>query len=211
MYRSLTDRRKRVNKEMIEDLRPRVRRYFKWAFFAAIAGPISIVLHEIGHMSTALFLGYSNLFITYHSWGGKAPMGITSVERAWINAGGPIASFLIVMACICALCYRRELIFPKVLGFLAPVQFMGCLLFVTSSLLGLSGSKVYDAARAADNLGIPVFLASLPGTIVLVASWAFFIHSIEKNHRVKEILSIVIGGILGFILWLTVIGPIILP
>jgi uncharacterized membrane protein len=183
----------------------------KTIIYAILAAPLSIILHEVGHALAEISVGYAEVFITYHSWGGKQPIGITSVDRAWINTGEPAASFLIIIACILLIRFKGKTVFPRVLGMLAPVQFMGTLLFILSSIIGLNGSKVYDAARAAHNLGISVFTASIPGSIVLIVSWIFFIRSFDENVRIRETLRVIGGGILGFLLWFTFIGQIIFP
>jgi hypothetical protein len=59
--------------------------------YTILAAPIIVILHEMGHTLAALIVGYSNLYITFRSWGGVAPSSITNLDRAWICFGGPIA------------------------------------------------------------------------------------------------------------------------
>ena len=180
----------------------------KYSIFAA---PLSIVLHEMGHAFAAYLVGYTDLYIAYHTWGGNAPTNITSLDRAWMSAGGPIASFFITIICYIALRYKRYPDFSRVLGLLASIQFMGALIYVVSSISGASASTVYDSARVADHLGVSIFIGSIPGSLIITSTWIFFIRSFDKMNRLRALLSIIIGGSFGFLLWLTIIGPILLP
>lgn len=176
-----------------------------------MAAPLSIILHEMGHAFTAFLVGYTDLYIAYHTWGGNAPMGITSIDRAWISAGGPIASFLMIIISYLLMRYRRFPDFSRILGLMASIQFMGALIFTLSYLLGVSASTVYDSARAASHLGVSIFIASIPGSAIIIATWVLFMSSIEAEKRIRALWSIITGAFFGFLIWLTIIGPIILP
>ena len=178
---------------------------------AILAAPVSIVLHEMGHAFFAYCAGYSGLYITFHSWGGQSPIGVSSIDRAWICAGGPIASFIIVVVCVFFTYYRPGFGFSWVLGFLAPVQFMGALFYVLGAFLGAGVSTAFNSARVAYQLGLSVFVASVRGSFVLVGSWLFFIRSLGVDSRRGKVLSILVGGFIGFLLWLTLFGPLVLP
>ena len=176
-----------------------------------LAAPLSIVLHEIGHAFTAFLVGYSRLYITYHSWGGTPPAVVTSLDRAWMCAGGPIASFLIVAV---SYLFLRKMVYPnfsRILGLMASIQFTGALTYVLSSIIGVNASTVYDSARVAGHLNTSIFLTSTPGSIVIVSTWILFVGSIEKDYRGKYVWNVLIGALLGFLIWLTITGPILLP
>ncbi len=179
--------------------------------YAVFAAPLSIVLHEMGHAFAAYLVGYTDLYIAYHTWGGNAPTSITSLDRAWMSAGGPIASFLIIVVCLIALRYKLYPDFSRALGLLASIQFMGALIYVVSSILGASASTVFDSARVAGHLGVSIFITSIPGSLIITATWIFIVRSFDKMNRFRAFLSIIIGGSFGFLLWLTLFGPILLP
>jgi len=183
----------------------------KLGLFAFLAAPLSIVLHEIGHALAALSVGYNHLQITYHSWRGSPPLNVSDVGRAWISSGGPVVSLLLALVCYFLIRLWYESDFILALGMIAPVQFTGALLYVVGSLLGVEASTVYDSARVASYLGTNLFLTSIPGALFLPSIWYFYIQLIDKNNRVNTVSSIVVGGALGFIFWLSLIGPVIFP
>jgi len=211
VYPSLTDRRKRVSKKMIEDFRPRVRRYFKWAFFATIAGPLSIVLHEIGHAMMALAVGYSMIRIRFHSVDRIAPADIQPWERALTSEAGSIASLVIVLLCCLIIQNRRHSIFAKAMGMVAAVQFTGGLIYVVSAVFGAVPPTNFDGARFAQYLNIPIFFPALVESLLLICSWIYIIGFINSSERKMAVLGVISGGALGIVIWLTLLGPFLLP
>jgi len=200
-----------MNKKMIGDLRPCVRRYFKWAFFAALAGPLSIVLHEIGHAIMALAVGYSNIRIRYHSVDRIAPVDIQPWERALTSEAGPIASLVIVLLCCLIIQNRRHSIFAKAMGMVAAVQFTGGLIYVVSAVFGAVPPTNFDGARFAQYLNIPIFFPALVESLLLICSWIYIIGFINSSERKMAVLGVISGGALGIVIWLTILGPFLLP
>jgi hypothetical protein len=94
---------------------------------------------------------------------------------------------------------------------MASIQFTGALVYVLNSIIGVNASTVYDSARVAYHLNASIFLTSVPGSVVIVSTWILFVSSIEREHRRKYVWNIVIGAFLGFLIWLAMIGPILLP
>ena len=178
--------------------------------YTILAAPISVVLHEMGHALAAFLIGYSNLYITFRSWGGVAPSGITGLDRAWTSFGGPIASFLIILFSY-GLIRTRYPDFFRSLGLMASIQFVGAFLYVIGSILGIEPSSVFDSARAANYLGESIFLFSIPGSLILVSTWVLFIKSIDNMSWKRDVLSMIIGGFFGFVIWFILVGPLILP
>jgi len=200
-----------MNKKMIGDLRPCVRRYFKWAFFAALAGPLSIVLHEIGHAIMALAVGYSNIRIRYHSVDRIAPVDIQPWERALTCEAGPIASLVIVLLCCLIIQKRRHSKFAKALGMVAAIQFTGGLIYVVSLVFGAVPPTNFDGARFAQYLNISIFFPAFIESLLLIGSWMFIIGFINSSERKMAVLGVISGGALGIVIWLTILGPFLLP
>ena len=200
-----------MSKKMIEDLRPNVRRYFKWAFFAAIAGPLSIVLQEIGHALMALAFGYSGIRISFHSVHRIAPDDIQPWERALTSEAGPIASLVIVFICCLIIRIRRHSIFVKAMGMIAAVQFAGGLIYVVSVVFGAVPPTNFDGARFAQYLNIPIFFPAIVESLLLIYSWIYIIGFINSSERKMAVVGVISGGALGIVIWLTLLGPLLLP
>ena len=188
-----------------------VRLCVKWAFFAALAGPLSILLHEVGHALMALTLGYTNVRITYHSVDRIAPGNIQPWERALTSEAGSIASLLIILLCFAIVLVRKHSVFAKALGMIAAVQYMGGLIYFVGAIFGATPPTDFDSARFAQYLNISIFFPSLVETLILVSTWILFIKLISRAERVQAVFGIVTGGTFGIIIWLTLLGPSLLP
>jgi len=191
--------------------RTSVRRYFKWALFTALAGPLSIVLHEVGHALMALALGYSNVRITFHSVDRIAPVDIQPWERALTSEAGPLASLIIILLCCVIILIRRQSILAKALGLVASAQFVGGLIYVAGAAFGADPPTDFDGARFAQYLNISIFFPALVESLLLIGSWIFFIRLIDSSERKPAVLGVVSGGALGIFIWLTLLGPLLLP
>jgi len=191
--------------------RTSVRRYFKWTFFAALAGPLSIVLHEVGHALMALVLGYSDVRITFHSVDRIAPVDIQPWERALTSEAGPIASLIIILLCYVIILIRRHSIPAKALGLVASAQFVGGLIYIAGAVFGAAPYTDFDGARFAQYLNISIFFPALVESLLLIGSWIFFVRLIDSSERKLAVLGVVSGGALGIVIWLTLLGPLLLP
>lgn len=191
--------------------RTSVRRYVKWASFAALAGPLSIILHEVGHALMALALGYSNVRITFHSVDRIAPVDIQPWERALTSEAGPLASLIIILLCCVIILIRRKSILVKALGLVASAQFVGGLIYIAGTVFGADPPTNFDGARFAQYLNISIFFPALVEALLLIGSLIFFIRLIDSSERKPAVLGVVSGGALGIVIWLTLLGPLLLP
>jgi len=191
--------------------RTSVRRYVKWASFATLAGPLSIILHEVGHALMALALGYSNVRISFHSVDRIAPVDIQPWERALTSEAGPLASLIIILLCCVIILIRRHSIFAKALGLVASAQFIGGLIYIAGTVFGADPPTNFDGARFAQYLNISIFFPALVEALLLIGSLIFFIRLIDSSERKPAVLGIVSGGALGIVIWLTLLGPLLLP
>jgi hypothetical protein len=94
---------------------------------------------------------------------------------------------------------------------MASIQFVGAFLYVIGSILGIETSSVYDSARVAYYLGESAFLFSIPGSLILVSTWVIFIKSVDNMSWKRDVLSVIIGAFIGFVIWFILVGPLILP
>ncbi|UCC16979.1 MAG: hypothetical protein JSU58_00030, partial [Dehalococcoidales bacterium] len=188
-----------------------VRLCLKWAFFAALAGPLSIFLHEVGHALMAVALGYTNVRITYHSVDRIAPENIQSWEKALTSEAGPIASLVIILLCFAIVLIRKHSIFAKALAMITAVQFVGGLIYFVGAMFGAGPPTDFDGARFAQYLDISIFFPSFFEALILVGTWLVFIRLISRTERVQAVIGTITGGVSGIIVWLTLLGPALLP
>ncbi len=184
---------------------------FKWAAFSAGAGPLSIVLHEVGHALSAFILGYTNIIITFHSVYRRPPIDIQPWETAITSEAGPIASLIIIVCCYTTLLKRRQSIFLRTLAITATMQFTGGLVYIVGMIFGVTSLTEFDGARFAQYLNMPIFIPAIIELLIFIGSWVYFIKSIKINERKTAISGTIFGGMIGIIIWFTLLGPVLLP
>jgi hypothetical protein len=145
-------------------------------------------------------------------------------HRHHIRAVGPLQTLLTSIIGIFILLYRRQSILARgmqlwdwLVVFLAlfSLRFVSNLtLSVLSELWKPNGNYFGggDEARLARSLDLPLGMFAIPLFIIgfLTALWVIF-KILPAKHWLTFILSGLIGGVLGFILWMDWLGPIVLP
>jgi hypothetical protein len=145
-------------------------------------------------------------------------------ESALITIGGPLQTLLTSIIGIFILLYRRQSILVRGMqlwDWLAVFLALFSLRFVSNLTLSVL-SELWkpngnyfgggDEARLARSLDLPLGMFAIPLFCfgLITALWVIF-KILPAKHRLTFILSGLIGGVLGFILWMDWLGPIVLP
>jgi hypothetical protein len=145
-------------------------------------------------------------------------------ESALITIVGPLQTLLTSIIGIFILLYRRQSILARGMqlwDWLAVFLALFSLRFVSNLTLSVL-SELWkpngnyfgggDEARLARSLDLPLGMFAIPLFIIgfLTALWVIF-KILPAKHWLTFILSGLIGGVLGFILWMDWLGPIVLP
>ena len=146
------------------------------------------------------------------------------VNRLWLNIGGPLQTITTGLIGFGLLLRRRKfhaLLFNRtdwLLVFLSLFwlrQPFNLLMAITSKIL-LGNESFFgtgnDEVKIARELNIWDGAVSISTAIIGLAISLFVIFKIvPQPSRSKFILGGLIGGIVGFILWMYILGPLILP
>jgi hypothetical protein len=192
------------------------------AFIAfTIIGTIS---HELGHIAVAKYLGYNTVLhygsMTYESANGEE---IPLIDDILILIGGPLQTFLTAILGIYYLAGRRSIIknegmywkdwLALFLGlFLLRELFNYLMNFTEVHLLQTKDHFTGDEAILSEVvLGQNASILPLINAMVSILglSWLIFI-LLPKKYRFNLILSGILGGGLGFVIWMKLIGPLVL-
>lgn len=144
-------------------------------------------------------------------------------HRIQILVGGPLQTFITSIVGIFILTFRRMNIIQSGLTL---VDWIGVFLalfslrFVANAFLSIikefcQPNGYYfggDEARLAKALGWYEGAIAVPMAIIglIIAAWVIFT-IVPKQYRLTFILSGLIGGVIGYLIWLKWLGPIILP
>ncbi|MEP5614335.1 MAG: hypothetical protein ABJP45_18940 [Cyclobacteriaceae bacterium] len=183
--------------------------YFLFAFLSA---PANILLHEYGHYVGALVSGYSNSDVHYASFTrGDAPEEPElDFKRGLISIGGPLLTFLLTIGCCFYVFIKKSKAFVVAFGLTSPVRNLASLIMVFVAVAG-GDLRRNDEVKVAEFFDIDPLFPLVFSALVLVVSWVFLVGRIDTRYRWWVLLSIVLGGALGNVLWLTVVGPILVP
>ena len=199
-------------------------KYLLSVAFAAIAAPLSIILHELGHLltyrafgfndavmrSSSVSLGNGELFWQYVRAGNfTAAAELYPVWQVALGAAaGPFVSILIVLAC-CLIAARRPHPFVISLGLFSPLRFIIGFVYIFFRIFGNPSGANFDEVNVARITGLPVVLLILIGASVLCGGIFWLVRSIPKGERLSAIFSSLFGGFIGFVIYFWLVAPIL--
>ena len=207
----------------------RVRGWLTEVTGGAIAAPLSIILHELGHFGAFAGFGFPDPVLRFSSasWAGSGEFralfragdmeAAAALAEPWQvtvgSAAGPIVSYLTAIACVLAV--RRfgpgPLSLVLGLGLAAPLQGVAAFPVLATNLFGEGFTGNQDEVWVAWLAGIPSSLAVLPGLACLVLGYWFLVKAIPRDRRVRVLVPTLVGMVLGGFLWILWLGPLLLP
>lgn len=124
--------------------------------------------------------------------------------------GGILVTYLTVFACVVA-ARRTPRPFIIALGLAATSRLVSAVLVLGVIIVAQNAHPGTDEARLAMVTGIPMALTCAASVFVLVGGWMWLIRAIPRGHRVAMLVPILVGVASGIALYMTVIGPRLLP
>jgi hypothetical protein len=191
---------------------------WRWALSLAGAAlalvPLCIVLHELGHLLTALALGFPNPEFHFSA----VSPGDISQQKQWergaVGLAGPLVTALLTIVGIAA--HRRwpRSAWPFALAIAAASRFAVAVPFsVVNVYVRLTGRRLappaFDEQKAADALGLSgeLLLGLTSATLLLVIAWLL----IKLPSRWLSLPATVAGTVAGWALWMGALGPLLFP
>lgn len=195
----------------------------------AIAFPIAVLLHELGHFGAYVAFGFPEPVLGFASadWSGASEFArlfragdveaATAIVEPWKEAvaaaAGPIVSYLVITACI--LSVRRfgpgtlSLVFA--VGLVTPLRWTWPIPILFLMLSGARVSWGPDEMIVAALTGIPQSLFILLALVSLVLGYWFLVAAIPRGQRLRTVVPTSVGAIMGGVLWVLWLGPLLLP
>lgn len=198
----------------------------QWIGASVIAGPLAVLLHELGHLLAYLAFGFHGVALHYNS-------ATYSIERAFwqqvyrgnlvaaasmtplwkvgvATTAGLLVTFLVTVGCW-LVARKNPNPFVIALGVFAPVRFLSGLPSIPVWLSGQPVKAGTDEAHLAVITGLPVLLLIFAGLLFLALAWTWLVRSIPKDQRWSSLVSLVSGLTLGGFLYFWCIGAWLLP
>ena len=195
----------------------------------AIAGPFSIVLHELGHFAAYVACRFPDVVLRFSSvsWAGSREFrrlwragdleAASAVAQPWQvgvgAAAGPAVSYLTAIACVFAV--RRfgpgPFCFVLGLGLSAPLHAVAAFLVLAIEFFGGGFIGNQDDVWAGWIAGIPPSVAVLPGLTCLLLGYWFLVTAFPRGQRLEVLAPTLLGMVAGGLLWILWLGPLVLP
>jgi hypothetical protein len=189
-----------------------------------VATVIGTLSHEFGHFIVAEFFGYDAHIAYDYTWWtnpSSSPKNYSS-DNFWITLGGPFETMMTgTIGFAMILLFRKTFQTALSLSFLQWVIIFIALFWLRQSAnlvveigyrfkghLSIQGDEI----KLARYLQIPDWSISLLTAVIGVVILAIIIFKfIPNQQRLTFILSGLVGGILGYVLWLHVFGHLLMP
>lgn len=195
----------------------------------AIAFPIAVILHELGHFGADTAVGLPDPVLRYASagWSGSGEFralvragdieAATAIAEPWKvavgAAAGPVVSYLTLIACVLAV--RRfgpgPLSLVLGVGLITPLRWVVAIPILALKVIGERRTSNVDEGWVAELTGIPESLLVLPGLACLVLGYWFLVKAIPRGRRIRVLVPTLAGAALGGVLWAQWLGPLVLP
>ena len=202
-----------------------------WAAVAggAIAFPIAVLLHELGHFVGYTVFGFPDPVLHYGSagWADEAHIALleagdleaaAAIAQPWqeavAGALGPIVSYVTLFACVLAV--RRfgpgPLSLVLGVGLVTPLRWLPAIPLLAVRLAGVQWTVRMDEAKLAERTGIPENPLLVLGVAALVLGYWFLVTAFPRGERARAVIPTLVGALaVGGPVWVLWLGPIVLP
>ena len=200
------------------------RRYLFWIIFSAIAAPLSVILHELGHLLTYRAFGINDAVMHGSSvsvskgdvfWQYVRAENFDTAasiyplwQVAWASAAGPIVTIIIILVC-CIIAARPPHPFVISLGLFAPLRFIVGFVYLYFLIFGNPSGANFDEINVARLTDLPVVILILIDAAVLFGGIFWLLRSIPQGERLTSVLMSILGGLVGFTIYFNLIAPVL--
>jgi hypothetical protein len=198
-----------------------------WIGASAVAVPMGVLLHELGHVLFYLAFGFPDVVLHYNSatYSGERTFwqllnrgnisAAASTLPLWKVGIATVAGLLVTCVATLVCCFFAYRKHPQplmiALGVFAPVRFLSGIPVLTAWLSGKPVRAGTDEAHLAALTGIPIILLVFAGLLFLALVWIWMVRRIPQDHRWVSFGGLVSGLALGIVLYFWAIGPWLLP
>ncbi|MEQ8908833.1 MAG: hypothetical protein RIC95_06555 [Vicingaceae bacterium] len=185
---------------------------------------VGTLSHELGHISVAQFLGYdTQLHYGSMNWYGDSSYQLKPSNAFWISLGGPAQTLITSFLGFSFLLYREFKMGKRkfqLLDWIAVFLALFCLRQLMNPVVGFGEFLFFDQpltfgndeTKLAESLKWPLGSISIASACIsFIISMLVLFKFIPRNLRSSFLLGGILGGFLGYSLWLIKFGPLLLP
>lgn len=188
-----------------------VHRYWSWhiALIAAIAAPLSVLLHELAHVGALEFggvdahlRGFSMGMPIGYFWNfdglnrAKVELGVSGIVFVVAALAGPITTLVIAYGGLLAHWWKPSAIMWTSALVSILLRMVGVTLNMPRFIDGSMDTS--DEAIAAHFLGVPLWSYFWPSLLVGYLCIYLLLNALEREKRLSATISAFIGGAIGY-------------
>ena len=166
----------------------------------ALAFPIAVLLHELGHFVGYSVFGFPDPVLRFSS------AGWADEQFDSLMAAGDVEAVLAV---------RRfgpgPLSLVLGVGLVSPLRWLPAIPLLAIKIVGVQWTTGMDEAKLAERTGIPEFPLLLLGAACLVLGYWFLVTAFPRGQRARVVVPTLVGSVVGGVLWVPWLGPLVLP
>jgi hypothetical protein len=192
----------------------RPKRFLLWSAWPLLLAPLTILLHELGHLLTAMALGFEEAQLHFsHVEFDEA--GGSPVQVGLVGLAGPLVTAAQILGAIAFHRLRPGSRWPYALAVAAASRFLvGVPYTIVSLIVRLQGQRLqppaFDEYRAGEALGWSGDLLLGLSSLMLLVTLVWLARALPRGERLMAWPALLLGTVAGWALWFAA-GPLILP
>lgn len=186
-----------------------------WLGWALLLAPLTILLHELGHLLAAIALGFPDPALHFSSISHGDVSGRPSWQLGVVGLAGPLVTALLVLTGSTLLLRRPRSPFGYALAVAAASRFFVGVPYTISNLIAVSSGRrldppAFDEYKAGTALGWSgnLTLGTTAAIAILVLLLVAF--RLPRSERKAGWLGLLAGTIGGWIAWFS-LAPYVFP
>ena len=193
-----------------------IARVARWAFWALLLTPLTLVLHEAGHLLAGLAFGLPGLQLHFSQVSHGNIADRSALVLSLVGFAGPLATMALALAGMLWVLFRRPSIWAFALVIAAASRLaLAAPYTILAGLARLRGERLpphgFDEYRAAEALGWSGLSALGVTTAFVAAVLVWLALRLPRGQRFAAWPGLLLGVVLGWVLWMGSLGPTLLP
>lgn len=193
-----------------------IARTSRWTLWSFLLTPLTLLLHEVGHLLAGLAFGLPGLQLHFSHVSHGDVADRSAAVLSTIGFAGPLVTLVLALSGMAWVSLRKPSPWAFALVIAAASRFaLAAPYTVFATLARLRGERMpahgFDEYRAAEALGWSGLGALGVTTAFVMVVLVWLAVRLPRGQRRAAWIGLLLGVVLGWVLWLGFLGPALLP